>query len=299
MLRGADYAELAAFAVVAEVRSFSRAAQRLEISRSALSHAIRSLEERLGTRLLNRTTRSVALTEAGRSLLDRLAPALAEIADALDGLNAFRERPAGTVRLNLPRLAAEVALVPNFRAFAAAFPDVRLDLTVDDGLTDIVAGGFDAGIRPGELVQRDMVAVRITPDLRNAIVGSPAYFAACPIPRSPRDLADHACINYRWTGNGALYRWPFTKDGESLDVAVDGTLAVNDSGLTVAAALAGAGLACTLEAQAAPLVASGRLVRVLEDWCPPFPGFFLYYPSRRQMAPALRALIDFLKTRAG
>lgn len=299
MLRGADYAELAAFAAVAEARSFARAAQRLEISRAALSHAIRSLEERLGARLLNRTTRSVALSEAGRSLLHQLAPALAEIAGAVDGLNAFRDRPAGTVRLNLPRLAAEIALVPDLQAFAAAFPEVRLDLTVDDGLTDIVAGGFDAGIRPGELVQRDMVAVRITPDLRNAIVGSPGYFASRPIPRSPRDLADHACINYRWAGSGALFRWPFAKDGESLHVAVDGPLAVNDSGLTVAAALAGAGLACTLEAHAAPFLASGRLVRVLEDWCASSPGFFLYYPSRRQMAPAFRALLDFLKSRAG
>lgn len=239
------------------------------------------------------------MSEAGRSLLHQLAPALAEISGAVDGLNAFRDRPAGTVRLNLPRLAAEIALVPDLQAFAAAFPDVRLDLTVDDGLTDIVAGGFDAGIRPGELVQRDMVAVRITPDLRNAIVGSPGYFASRPTPRSPRDLADHACMNYRWTGSGALFRWPFAKDGESLDVAVDGPLTVNDSGLTVAAALAGAGLACTLEAHAAPFLASGRLVRVLEDWCASYPGFFLYYPSRRQMAPAFRALLDFLKSRAG
>lgn len=297
-MRGSDYAELAAFVAVAEARSFARAAARLGMSRSALSHTIRALEERVGARLLNRTTRSVALTDAGKALFERLPPAFAEIAAAVDGLSAFRDRPSGTVRINLPRLAAEFLLASRLPRFAQSYPDVRVELTVGDELTDIVAGGFDAGIRPGELVQRDMIAVRVTPDLRTAIVGSPAYFASHPVPRTPRDLAGHVCINYRWLKTGALFRWPFAKDGETLDVAVAGPLTMNDSGLTILAALNGAGLACTVEAQVADDIAAGRLVRVLEDWCPPFPGFFLYYPGRRQMPPALGVLIDFLRVRS-
>lgn len=294
-MRGTEYAELAAFVAVAQERSFRRASVRLGLSPSALSHTIRELEERLGAKLLNRTTRSVAPTDAGLGLLDRLAPAFADIAGAVGAVSAFRNRPSGTVRVNLPKLAAQMALAPAFGRFARAYPEVRLELTVDDGLTDIVAGGFDAGIRPGERVQRDMVAVRVTPDLRTAVVGSPGYLASRPRPHTPRNLRGYACINYRWAGSRALYRWPFGKAGEALEVAVEGPLTLNDTDLILAAALDGVGLACLLESAVAGHVAAGRLVRVLEEWCQPFPGFFLYYPGRRQVPTALRALIDFLQ----
>jgi DNA-binding transcriptional LysR family regulator len=296
-MRGANYAELAAFVAVAEDRSFARAARRLGLSRSALSHSIRELEERLSVRLLNRTTRSVALTDAGSSLLERIAPAFSEIGSAVEDLHNFRDQPSGTVRISLPRIAAELLLTPAASGFLRDYPDIRLELSVDDGLIDIVAGGFDAGIRPAGLLQRDMIAVRLTPSLRSVIVGSPDYFASHPKPVTPQDLADHACINYRWNDTGALYHWPLSRDGEAVDVAPQGSMTINDSGLVLSAALAGAGLACTLDDRVAGHVAEGRLVRVLEDWCQPFPGFFLYHPSRRQMPPALRALVDFLKRR--
>ncbi len=292
-MRGSDYAELLAFVAVAEARSFRRAAARLGLSPSALSHTIRALEERLGAKLLNRTTRSVAPTEAGQGLLDRLAPAFADIAGAVQSVRAASARPSGTLRLNLPKLAAELILVPAFGRFARAYPDVRLELMVDDGLTDVA--GFDAGIRPGERVHRDMVAVRVTADLRTAVIGSPGYLAARPPPRTPHDLKDHSCVNYRFAGSGALYRWPFARAGETLEVAVEGALTLNDTDLIRAATLDGAGLACTLEASVADDLAAGRLLRVLEDWCQPFPGFFLYYPGRRQVPPALRVLIDTLR----
>lgn len=294
-MRGAEYAELAAFVAVAQERSFRRAATRLSLSPSALSHTIRELEERLGAKLLNRTTRSVAPTDAGLSLFNRLAPAFSDIAGAVEAVSAFRDRPSGTVRLNLPRLAAVIVLAPAFGDFTRAYPDVRLELTVDDSLTDIVAGGFDAGIRLGERVQQDMVAVRVTPDLRVAVIGSPGYFASRGQPHTPPDLRQHACINYRWTESGALYRWKFEREGEALDVAVEGPLTLNDTDLILAAALDGVGLAYLLERRVAGHLAAGKLVRVLDEWYPPFPGFFLYYPGRRQMPPALRALIDFLQ----
>ena len=294
-MRGAEYADLASFVAVAQALSFRRASTRLGLSPSALSHAIRGLEARMGAKLLNRTTRSVSLTDAGRALFDRLRPAFADIAGAVEAVGAYRDKPSGTVRLNLPRLAAHRVLAPAFGRFAHAFPDVRLDVTVDDDLTDIVAGGFDAGVRPGERLQRDMVAVRITPDLRTAVVGSPGYLACRPVPRKPEDLQDHACINYRWSRSGVLYRWPFEREGERFDAQVEGPLTLNDTDLIQAAALDGVGLACLLEDRVAPDVAAGRLVRVLEDFSPAFPGFFLYYAGRRQTPPALRALIDFLR----
>jgi DNA-binding transcriptional LysR family regulator len=297
-MRGTEYAELAAFVAITQERNFRRASARLGLSPSALSHTIRELEERLGAKLFNRTTRSVAPTEAGRGLYDRVAPAFADIAGAVAAVRAFGDRPSGAVRLNLPKLAAEIILAPALGRFSRAYPDVHLELAVDDDLTDIVAAGFDAGIRPGELVQRDMVAVRVTPDLRTAVVGSPDYLASRPPPRTPRDLKDHSCINYRFAASGALYRWPFARAGEALDVAVEGSLTLNDTDLIRAAALDGAGLACTLENSVEDDLAAGRLVRVLEDWCQPFSGFFLYYPGRRQMPPALRALIDFLTLRS-
>ena len=295
-MRGGEYGDLASFVAVAEALSFRRASVRLGLSPSALSHAIRELEARLGARLLNRTTRSVALTDAGQALFDRLRPAFTDIACAVEAVRGHHDQPSGTVRINLPKLAAHSVLASAFGRFARAYPEVRLEVTVDDGLTDIVAGGFDAGVRPGERLQRDMVAVRITPDLRTAVVGSPAYFATRSAPLTPENLQDHACINYRWSGSGALYRWPFAREGEAFDVQVEGPLTLNDTDLILAAALDGVGLACLLEDRVAPDVAAGRLVRVLEDWSPIFPGFFLYYAGRRQTPPALRALIDFLQT---
>lgn len=293
-MRGTEYSELAAFVAVAQQRSFRRAAAHLGLSRSALSHTIRALEERLGAKLLNRTTRSVAPTEAGLGLLTRLAPAFGEIAGAVAAVGASGG-PSGTVRLNVPRMAAQMVLAPLFGRFARAYPAILFDISVDDGLTDIVARGFDAGVRLGESVQRDMVAVQITPNLRTAIVGSPSYFAVHPVPQTPQDLRGHACINYRWVGSGALCRWEFERDGQVLEVAVEGPLTLNDPDLIVGAALDGVGLACAIETQVAGHLAEGRLVRVLADWCPPFPGFFLYYPGRRHMPGSLRALIDFLK----
>ena len=298
-MRGAEFSELAAFVAVAEERSFRRAAVRLALSPSALSHTIRALEDRLGVRLLNRTTRSVATTEAGRDLLDRLAPAFADILGAVQAAGARSARPSGTVRLNVSRMVAHMALVPAFGRFARAYPEVSLDVTVDDGLVDIVAGGFDAGIRLGGIVQRDMVAARVTPDLRIALVASPGYLAVRPAPCVPHDLRGHACINYRWAGSGALHRWAFERGAEALDIVVEGPLTINDPDLIVAAALDGVGLAYTLESRVAGHLAAGRLVRVLEDWCPPFPGFFLYYPGRRHRPPALAALVDFLRMGEG
>jgi DNA-binding transcriptional LysR family regulator len=294
-MRGSDFAELTAFVAVAETQSFVRAASRLGLSRSALSHTIRALEERVGTRLLNRTTRSVSLTDAGRTLFARLPAAFAEIEDAVDGLSDYRERPAGTVRLNLSRPAAEILVASKLPAFAAAYPDIHVELTVEDQISDIVGSGYDAGVRPGGWLHQDMIAVRLTPDLRIAILGSPAYFERNPTPRVPKDLAEHACLNYRWTESGALYRWPFSKAGEQVDVDVTGPLTMNDVGLTVEAALAGIGLACTLESNIAQELAQRRLIRVLEDWCPPSPGFYLYYPSGRLLSAAFRAFIDFMR----
>ncbi|MCP3142652.1 LysR family transcriptional regulator [Pyxidicoccus xibeiensis] len=296
-MRGTEYAELAAFVAVAQERSFRRASARLGLSPSALSHSIRGLEERLGARLLNRTTRSVAPTEAGLRLLERLEPAFVEISGAVEAVNAFSARPSGTVRLNVPRMAAHMVLAPIFGRFARAYPDVHLEVIADDGMVDIVARGFDAGIRLGEHVQRDMVAVRVTQDLRSVVVGSPGYLAAHPAPRTPRELKGHACIGYRMVSSGALYRWEFERRGVVLDVAVEGPLTLDDPDLTVAAALDGVGLAHVIESRVADHLAAGRLVRVLDDWCPSFPGFFLYYPGRRQMPAALRALIDFVQVK--
>ncbi|MGO8059930.1 MULTISPECIES: LysR family transcriptional regulator [Rhizobium/Agrobacterium group] len=295
MMKGNDFAELTAFVTIAELKSFVRAATKLGVSRSALSHSMRMLEERVGTRLLNRTTRSVSLTDAGRTLYARLPAAFAEIRDAVEGLSAYRERPAGTVRLNLPRVAAETLIGSKLSDFAAAYPDIHVELTVEDQLSDIVGSGYDAGVRPGGLLHQDMISVRLTPDYRSTIVGSPAYFQNNPKPKVPADLAAHACINYRWTASGALYRWPFSKDGEQVNAEVSGPLTLNDAGLTVKAALSGMGLACTLESNVALELADGRLIRVLEDWCPPTWGFYLYYPSARLMSAAFRAFVDFMR----
>src|ERR1051325_10564191 len=289
-----DLSTLAAFFAVAEERSFTRAGKRLGVSPSAMSHAIRGLEEDLGVRLLSRTTRSVAPTEAGERLLSRLRPALTDVQDVLDELSGLRDKPVGRVRLLVPRIAGTAVLGPKLAQFTRDYPDVVLDITADDSRMDIVAGGFDAGIHFGEYIQKDMIACRVSKDHRAAIVGSPAYFKSHPKPRSPHDLLSHPCINFRH-GSAGLYRWEFDKGRKSLSVAVNGPLIVDDVEILIRAAIDGVGLAFVSEETAVPHLASGALVRLLEDWCEPFPGFFLYYPSRRQQPAALGALISTLR----
>jgi DNA-binding transcriptional LysR family regulator len=293
-MQRAAVSDLSAFVAVATHRSFSRAAAELGLSPSALSHTVRGLEERLDLRLLNRTTRSVAPTEAGERLLERLRPALRDIDDALEDANAFRDKPAGRLRLNVPRSAALVLLAPVMTRFVKAYPQMRLEITAEDRLVDIVASGYDAGVRFGESVERDMIAVRIGPDLRMAVVGAPAYFRRHPKPLKPRDLHGHACIRFRLP-SGGIYRWEFEKKGEVLEVEVDGPLTLSDQQVMLQAALDGAGLANVLEIHARAHLKARQLVRVLADWCPPFPGYFLYYPSRRQVPADLRAFIDMMR----
>ena len=286
---------LAAFLTIAEERSFTKAAKRLGISRSALSHAVRGLEERLGVRLLARTTRSVAPTDAGAQLISRLRPALGDVESVLDQIVGLRDRPAGRVRLLVTPLAATMVLAPQLVPFARRFPDIVLDVTTtQEGRTELVAAGFDAGIHLGESIQRDMVAVRVSRDQRLAVVGSPEYFASHAKPSSPHDLPNHRCINLRG-GSAGPYRWEFEKNGDAVVVDVSGPLVVDDADLMIRTAVDGLGLTFSFEEYVAPQIASGALVRVLEDWCAPFPGYFLYYPSRRQQSAALSALIDTLR----
>jgi DNA-binding transcriptional LysR family regulator len=287
---------LAAFAVVADERSFTRAAVRLGVSTSAVSHSIRALEERLGVRLLARTTRSVAPTDAGERLLAQLRPALDEIEAALTEVGRLREKPAGTIRLFAPSVAIAMTVSPKLAKFTRDYPDVVLDVTTeDDSRRDLIAARFDAGIHLGEFLQRDMVAVRVSREQRAAIVAAPSYFDSRPKPKTPRDLTAHRCIRYRMGAGGPVYRWEFEKRGKPLTVSVSGPLVFNDVELTLRAALDGVGLAFALEEHVAGHIARGELVRVLEDWCPPFDGFFLYYPSRRQQPAALQALVDALR----
>jgi DNA-binding transcriptional LysR family regulator len=286
---------LAAFLTVAQERSFTRAAKRLGVSPSALSHAIKGLEEEIGIRLLARTTRSVAPTDAGEQLIARLDPALTDIREALGQVAGLRSRPTGRVRVVVSPLAARMVLAPKLGAFAHAYPDVVLDVTtINKKRLDLVAEHFDAGIQLGEFIERDMIAVRVSADQRAAIVGAPGYFKAHPKPKSPRDLTNHRCLNFRH-GADEIYRWEFDKGKQSLAVAVDGPLVVDDGELLIRAAIDGVGLTFLMEEHAAPYLASGQLVRVLEDWCEPFAGYFLYYPSRRQQPAALSALIEMLR----
>jgi DNA-binding transcriptional LysR family regulator len=286
---------LSALLAVAEERSFTRAAKRLGVSTSALSHAIRGLEEQIGVRLLARTTRSVAPTDAGEQLIARLRPALGDIRGALDQVSGLRDQPAGRVRLVVSPLAATMVLAPKLGQFARDYPDVVLDVTTtNEGRFDLVAGRFDAGIHLGEFIERDMIAVRVSPDQRAAIVGSPRYLESHPKPDSPHELTHHRCLNFRH-GSAGVYRWEFDKRNQSLAVAVQGPLIVDDVELLIRAAIDDVGLAFMLEEHAAPHLASGALVRVLEDWCPPFSGYFLYYPSRRQQPAAVSALIETLR----
>ncbi|MER8548475.1 LysR substrate-binding domain-containing protein [Mesorhizobium sp. M1169] len=286
--------QLAVLAMVAQCGSFRGAAKELAIAPSAVSHAVSSLEARLGVRLLARSTRSVAPTEEGAQLLERLRPALSEIDLALESAIEARDRPAGNLRLTVPRTAAHLALTPRLGAFAAAYPDIVLEIVIEDRFTDVVEGGFDAGVRLGESLQRDMIAVRIGPDLRGAVVGAPAYFETMLKPQHPRDLAAHRCIRFRFS-SGILYRWEFEQNGEEIEIAVQGPLILDEDHLIANAAVDGAGLAFLFEDYVRDALAAGKLVRVLEDWCPRFDGFFVYYPSRRQMRPALRAFVDFFK----
>ncbi|WP_367380506.1 LysR family transcriptional regulator [Stenotrophomonas cyclobalanopsidis] len=286
------------FAVVARERSFTRAAAILGMSPSALSHSLRGLEERLGVRLLARTTRSVAPTEAGNALLASLNPALAQIDDGLLGLAAWRGALAGSVRLTTFAYAAQRVLEPKLPGFLVAHPEVQVEVSIDNGLTDLVAEGFDAGIRFGEHVDGDMIAVRVGPDLRTIVVGTPDYFARHPAPQVPADLERHACMAYRLKSTGGLLPWEFERDGKAINVHVRGPLIADEVPLTLAAVRAGAGLGFMMEDEVAADLRSGRLVQVLDDWCPTYPGYHLYYPSRRQTRPALRALIDWLRVDA-
>jgi DNA-binding transcriptional LysR family regulator len=289
--------DLSAFVAVAQAHSFTKAAARLGISPSALSHAMRGLEERLGVRLLARTTRSVAPTEAGERLLTVVLPHLQGIESELSALNLLRDIPAGTIRLTASEHAAYTVIYPVLARLAADYPEIKIEVNVDNMLADLVAGRFDAGIRLGEHVERDMVAVRIAPDMRMAIVGTPAYFERHPRPETPQDLTQHECIGIRLPTHGGLLPWEFDKDGRSVTVRVEGQLIFNTMSLALRAVLDGLGLGYCLDDMAAEAIADGRLIRVLEDWCEPFPGYHIYYPSRRQLSPALRLLIDALRFR--
>jgi DNA-binding transcriptional LysR family regulator len=292
-----ELGDLAAFLAVAEERSFTRAAARLGLSQSALSHTIRRLEARLGLRLLLRTTRSVAPTEAGERLAEALRPAFDGIDARIEALSALRDRPSGTIRITAGEHAAQTVLWPVLERFLPLYPDVRVEIATDYRMIDLAEGRFDAGIRLGEHLAEDMIAVPIGPDMRMVVVGSPAYFATRPVPQTPHDLTAHACVNLRLPTRGGLYVWEFEKDGRPLNVRVDGPLIVNDMDLMVSGALGGVGLGIVMEDQVTAEVADGRLIRVLEDWSPPFPGYHLYYPSRRQPTPAFTALIDALRYR--
>ncbi len=298
-MRREELNDLAAFVAVADARSFTRAAAGLGLSPSALSHAMKALESRLGVRLLARTTRSVATTDAGERLLRTLRPAFDDIGAGLATLANLRHRPAGTVRITTFKYAATSVLLPALPGFLSAYPDIRVEVTVDDGLTDIVESRYDAGIRFGEQVAKDMIAVRVGPDVQTVIVGAPAYFADHPPPRTPRDLARHRCILYRLATAGSLLPYELHDNGRPFQVKVDGPLVFNDGDLMRQAALAGQGLVYALEDDVADDMAAGRLIRVLARWSPKFQGCFLYYPSRRQTPPALAVLVEALRLRAG
>ena len=289
--------DLAAFAVVARERSFTRAAAKLGVSQSALSQTIRGLEKRLGLPLLTRTTRSVAPTEAGERVLTTVAPRFEEIEAVLISLNAQRERPAGTIRITAGEHPALTLLQPAVAKLLPAYPDIKIEVVVDYGLTDIISEGYDAGVRLGEQVAKDMIAVRIGPDFRMAVVGAPAYFARHDPPNTPHDLTTHNCINIRLPTYGGLFPWDLARRGRETNVRVEGQLIVNHSGLRLASVLDGLGLAYVPEDQVLSYTANGRLVRVLEDWCPRFPGYHLYYPSRRHASPAFAVLVDALRYR--
>jgi len=289
--------QLAVLSAVAEGRSFRKAAAELGIAPSAVSHAVSSLEASLGLRLLHRTTRSVSPTEEGKRLLETLGPALADIDAVIDTLAEQGGRPAGPLRITLPRLAAEDLIVPRLGEFLRLYPEISLEISTDDRFEDIVAKGFDAGLRLGEHLDADMIAVKASGEWRGAIVGSPSYFADNPPPHDPRNLIRHRCIRRRFA-SGLIYRWELEKDGKPLVVDVQGPLILSDQSLIRRAAIDGAGLAFVFEQRVEDDIRQGRLIRVLDEWCAPFDGFYIYYPSRRQMRPALRAFVDFFRFRS-
>jgi len=289
-----DPAHLAPFLAIARHKSFRRAADELGCTPSALSHALRAMEERLDLRLVNRTTRSVSLTEAGARLHERIAPAFRDIADALEDLNNLRGRPIGALRINAPRVAARLVLLPLVAQFLDAYPGISVEVVMDEGLSDVVAAGFDAGIRFGETIARDMIAVPIGNRQRTAIVAAPGFFKTHRKPKQPEDLKSLPCIRFRFS-SGRYYAWEFERGGVEQAIAVEGPLTLDDMEAMVQAALHGAGLAFAFEDQVADLIKGKRLVRVLEDWCPYYSGFYLYYPSRRQMPAPLRAFVDFVR----
>lgn len=289
--------DLLALRAIARERSFTRAAAQIGVSPSALSHAIRALEERVGVRLLTRTTRSVAPTDAGERLLDAIGPYLDGIETELAALGALRDKPAGRIRITTGIHAAQTILWPALAKLLPAYPDIEVELAVQTGFVDIVAERFDAGVRLGETIGQDMIAVRIGPDMRMAAVGSPGYFAEHGPPATPHDLAGHRCINLRFPTYGGLYAWEFERSGRALNVRVEGPLIVNEILLARRAARDGAGIAYLPEDYVAEDIREGRLTRVLADWCPPFPGYHLYYPNRRQRSPAMTLLVEAIRFR--
>jgi DNA-binding transcriptional LysR family regulator len=296
-MRKPSFAEMNAFVAIAERASFAKAATHLGISRSTLSETIRGLEDKLGVRLLNRTTRSVALTEVGERLLAELRPALESFEAAVESINVFRDKPAGHLRLTIPRPASKMVIEPILSRFLAAYPAVSLEIITDSALTDLVRDRFDAGIRPGHRVEQDMIALRVGEDARPTVVASPDYLHRHPRPKRPADLQAHNCIRQRFA-SGAIFPWIFEKRGKTLEVAVSGSLIVSDGDLAMRAALDGVGIARLPVTSVGPQIERNRLVALLEDWQPRSVGFYLYYPSRRQTPAALQAFVDFLKTHA-
>lgn len=290
-----DFNDLLAFVTVAREGSFTRAAGVLGVSQSALSHTIRGLEARLGIRLLTRTTRSVSTTEAGERLMTTVAPRMDEIEAEMAALSEFRDRPAGTIRITTAEHAANCILWPKLRPFIARYPDIKVEVTIDYGLTDIVAERYDVGVRLGDQVAKDMIAVRISPDITMAVIASPGYFATRPVPKTPHELVLHNCINLRLTTSGAIYAWEFEQDGKALNVRTEGQLTFNSTTPRLRAALDGLGLAIVPADMARDDIAAGRLIQVLADWMPTFPGYHVYYPSRRQSSPAFSLLVAALR----
>ena len=290
-----DLSDLAAFLAVAEARSFTRAAGQLGTSQSALSQTVRRLETTLGLKLLTRNTRRVVPTEAGEHLMATLRPALDEIDASVEALAALRDTPSGTIRLTTSRHAAETILWPRISQLMTQYPDIRIELSVDNQLTDIVSKRFDGGIRLGEQIEKDMIAIPVSPDMRMAVVASPGYLRKQGQPATPQELPHHNCINLRMSTHGELYAWEFSRDGRDFNVRVQGSLTLNDSYMIIQAAKAGHGLACLLEDHVQSAIEQGELVRLLEDWCPPFPGYHLYYPDRRQSSRAFKLLVEALR----
>ncbi len=292
-----DLNDIAAFLAVAREQSFTRAAAQLGVSQSALSQTVRNFEAQLGVRLLTRTTRSVAPTEAGERLLRAAGPRLDEVEAEVAALGELRDKPSGLIRITAHDHAVKSVLWPGLARLLPDYPDIRIEIVIDYGLTDIVAERFDAGVRSGEMVARDMIAVRIGPDMRSAVVGAPSYFAKRSRPKTPQDLTAHNCINLRLPTHGGLYAWEFEKDGRELRVRVEGQFVFNGTAPMLDAALAGFGLAYVPEDSIHAQLADGRLIRVLDDWCPAYPGYHLYYPSRRQPTSAFALLVDALRYR--